>query len=238
MAILASMRSDGSLIRNECNKLRRFEPIPRPFVVHVHYPNSYRLFTAWKGAIRSVNEWVVAIGVARIKLIGLPEGVQCVRKGYNRSGWEGEISITRKWVISETTVTTPGNNVGPRWKREAVSVRFDATYSIAAELSSYSSHFYQKVTIMTGKNNNTLHTVTIETGTGMVMVEGQGLIGDTAPGVIYSCDHWFRCAVFIPWSHRIEINRRIDVVIQIASLVRTVRLTTISIPIPMVIAGS
>ncbi len=46
----------GSLIRNECDKLRGLEPIPRPFVVHVRYPNSDRLFTAWKGTTRSVNE--------------------------------------------------------------------------------------------------------------------------------------------------------------------------------------
>ncbi len=90
---------------------------------------------------------------------------------------------------------------------------------------------------MAGKDNNTLHTVTVETSTGMVMVEGQRLIRNAALGVIYSSDHRFRCAVFIPWSHRVEIKRRVNVVIQIAGLVRAVPMTIISILIPMVIAG-
>jgi hypothetical protein len=79
---------------------------------------------------------MVAIGVARVKLIGLPEGVQCVGKGYDGSGREGKVGMAGKWVISESTVTTPGNNIGTRWKRETIGVRFDATYSITAELSS------------------------------------------------------------------------------------------------------
>ncbi len=70
---------------------------------------------------------MVAIGVAGIELVGLSEGVQCVRERYDRSGWEGEVGIFREWAVSEATVATPGDNIHPRWKGEAVGVRFDAT---------------------------------------------------------------------------------------------------------------
>ncbi len=53
-------------------------------------------------------------------------------------------------MISKATVTTPGDNVCPRWKREAVGVGFNTTYSIAAELARESSNFDQEVTVMAG----------------------------------------------------------------------------------------
>jgi hypothetical protein len=59
---------------------------------------------------------------------------------------------------------------------------------------------------VTGEDDNTLHTVTIEAGTGMVMIEGQGIIINTVPWVIYPSDHWFRGVVVIPRSHRVEID--------------------------------
>jgi hypothetical protein len=67
---------------------------------------------------------------------------------------------------------------------------------------------------MAGKNHNALYTITIEASTGMMMIEGQGVIGNAAPGVVYSRDHWLRCTVFVPWSHRVKINGCVDVVIQ------------------------
>jgi hypothetical protein len=73
----------GALIRDERDKLRGFKPVPRTFVVHVCYTNEGRLLTAWEGAPRSVLKGIVAIGMAGIKLIGLPKGVQRVRKGYD-----------------------------------------------------------------------------------------------------------------------------------------------------------
>ena len=73
----------GALIRDERDKLRRFKPIPRTFVVHVRYTDEGRLLTAWKGALRSILQGMIAIGMAGIKLIGLPKGVQRVRKGYD-----------------------------------------------------------------------------------------------------------------------------------------------------------
>ena len=73
----------GTLIRNERDKLRGFKPVPRAFVVHFRYTDKGRLLTAWKGAPRSVLKGMVAIGMAWIKLIGLPKGVQRVGKGYD-----------------------------------------------------------------------------------------------------------------------------------------------------------
>jgi hypothetical protein len=73
----------GALICDERDKLRGFKPVPRAFVVHVRYTDEGRLLTAWKGAPRSVLKGMVAIGMAWIKLIGLPKGVQRVRKGYD-----------------------------------------------------------------------------------------------------------------------------------------------------------
>jgi hypothetical protein len=73
----------GTLIRDERDKLRRFEPVPRAFVVHIRYTNEGRLLTAWKGTLRSIIQGMIAIGMAGIKLIGLPKGVQRVRKGYD-----------------------------------------------------------------------------------------------------------------------------------------------------------
>ena len=75
-------------------------------------------------------------------------------------------------MISKATVTTPGDNVCSRWKREAIGVGFNTTYSIAAELARKSSHFDQEVTVMAGQNHHTLYTITIEAGAGMVVVEG------------------------------------------------------------------
>jgi hypothetical protein len=71
----------GALIRDERDKLRRFKPVPRTFVVHVRHTDEGRLLTAWKGVPRSILKGMIAIGMAGIKLISLPEGVQCVRKG-------------------------------------------------------------------------------------------------------------------------------------------------------------
>ncbi len=73
----------GTLIRNERNKLRRFKPVPRAFVVHIRNTNEGRLFTARKGTPRSIIQGMIAVGIAGIKLIGLPKGVQRVGKGYN-----------------------------------------------------------------------------------------------------------------------------------------------------------
>jgi hypothetical protein len=73
----------GALIRDERDKLRGFKPVPRAFVVHVRYTDEGRLLTAWKGALRSILQGMIAIGMAGIKLIGLPKGVQRVRKGYD-----------------------------------------------------------------------------------------------------------------------------------------------------------
>ncbi len=73
----------GALICDERDKLRRFKPVPRAFVVHVRYTDEGRLLTAWEGAPRSVLKGMVTIGMAWIKLIGLPKGVQRVRKGYD-----------------------------------------------------------------------------------------------------------------------------------------------------------
>ncbi len=65
----------GPLIRNERDKLRGFKPVPRTFVVHVRYTDKGRLLTAWEGAPRSILKWMIAIGMAWIKLIGLPKGI-------------------------------------------------------------------------------------------------------------------------------------------------------------------
>jgi hypothetical protein len=140
----------GPSIRNERDKLRGFKPVPRSFVVHVRYTDKSRLLTAWKGALRSILEWMITVGMAGIKLIGFSERIQRVGKGYDRSGWEGEFGVLGERVIPKTTVTTPGDNIRSRWKREAVGVGFYATYSIAAELAHQGGHFNQKVTVMTG----------------------------------------------------------------------------------------
>ena len=73
----------GAPIRDERDKLRRFKPVPRTFVVHVCDTNEGRLLTAWEGAPRSVLKGIVPIGMAGIELIGLPKRVQRVRKGYD-----------------------------------------------------------------------------------------------------------------------------------------------------------
>jgi hypothetical protein len=73
----------GPPIRDERDKLRRFKPVPRTFVVHVRYTDKGRLLTAWKGAPRSILKGMIAIGMAGIKLIGLPKGIQRVREGYD-----------------------------------------------------------------------------------------------------------------------------------------------------------
>jgi hypothetical protein len=73
----------GPPIRDERDKLRRFKPVPRTFVVHVRYTDKGRLLTAWKGALRSILKGMIAIGMAGIKLIGLPKGIQRVREGYD-----------------------------------------------------------------------------------------------------------------------------------------------------------
>ncbi len=39
--------------------------------------------TAWEGALRSILKWMIAVGMAGIKLIGLSKGIQHVRKGYD-----------------------------------------------------------------------------------------------------------------------------------------------------------
>ncbi len=69
-----------------------------------------------------------------------------------------------------------------------------------------------------------------------MVVEGQRVIRNTAPGVIYSQDHWLRCAVFVPWLDRVKIDRGKDVVIQYARLLGIIRLFIASIPVPVVIA--
>jgi hypothetical protein len=106
-------------------------------------------------------------------------------------------------VIPKATVTTPGDNIRSGWKMEAVGVGFNTTYSIAAELARKSSHFDQEVTVMAGQDHYTLYTITIKTGAGMMVVEGQRIIRNTAPGIIYSQNHWFRGAMFIPRPDRV-----------------------------------
>jgi hypothetical protein len=73
----------GPPIRNERDKLRRLKPVPRTFVVHVRDTDKGRLLTAWEGAPRSILKGMIAIGIAWIKLIGLPKGIQRVRKRYD-----------------------------------------------------------------------------------------------------------------------------------------------------------
>ncbi len=73
----------GPPIRNERDKLRGFKPVPRSFVVHVRYTDKSRLLTAWKGALRSILKWMVAVGMAGIKFISFSKGIQRVGKGYN-----------------------------------------------------------------------------------------------------------------------------------------------------------
>jgi hypothetical protein len=73
----------GPPVRNERDKLGGFKPVPRTFVVHVRYTDMGRLLTAWEGTPRSILKGMVAIGMAWIKLIGLPKGIQRVREGYD-----------------------------------------------------------------------------------------------------------------------------------------------------------
>ncbi len=73
----------GPPMRNERDKLRGFKPVPRTFVVHVRYTDKSGLLTAWEGALRSILKWMIAVGMAGIKLIGLSKGIQRVRKGYD-----------------------------------------------------------------------------------------------------------------------------------------------------------
>ncbi len=73
----------GSLVCNERDKLRGFEPVPGSFAVHIRYSDKSRLLTAWKGALRSILKWVVAVGVAGVKLVGFSKGILRVGKGYD-----------------------------------------------------------------------------------------------------------------------------------------------------------
>ncbi len=68
-------RWGGPPIRDERDKLRRFKPVPRTFVVHVRYTDKGRLLTAWEGAPWSILKGMIAIGMAGIKLIGLLKGI-------------------------------------------------------------------------------------------------------------------------------------------------------------------
>ncbi len=51
--------------------------------MHVRYPNNDRLFTARNGATRSIIKWVVAVGVAGVKLVGFSKGIQCIGEVYD-----------------------------------------------------------------------------------------------------------------------------------------------------------
>jgi hypothetical protein len=64
-------------------------------------------------------------------------------------------------MISKSTVTTPGDNIGTRWEGETIGVGFNPTYSITAVLSRESSNFNQEVTVMTGQDHHALNTVPI-----------------------------------------------------------------------------